>query len=75
MGYFFALSPCFGCGRPFVYHPQKVPSLLVNGVREPVCEDCVDRANPLRKQNGLAEIVPLPGAYEPGNEDEAVLLF
>lgn len=70
MGYVFVLAPCIGCGKPFGFHPDKVPSLLINGVREPVCQACVNRANPLRKANGLPLIVPLPGAYEPGDEDE-----
>ncbi len=71
MGYYFMLAPCVSCGRSFGFNPDKVPSLLIAGVREPVCEDCVARANPLRKANGLMPIVPLPGAYEPTAEDDA----
>jgi hypothetical protein len=68
MGYFFGLSPCYGCKVPFTYNVDRVPSLIVNGVREPICADCVTRANELRKKNGHPLIVPLPGAYEPEDE-------
>ncbi len=65
-----ALVECYGCGRAFTCNPDLVPSVLVEGVREPVCESCVERANPEREKNGLAPIVPLPGAYEPAGEAE-----
>ena len=66
-----AISPCIGCGRVFFYNPLKVPSCsAVTGKREPICADCVERINPMRKKNGLEPIVPLPGAYEACEEDE-----
>ena len=55
---------------PFCYDPRRVPSLRVNGVREPICLACVTRANPVRVRNGLPEIVPLPGAYDACDESE-----
>lgn len=70
MGYVMALGPCIGCKRPFSFNPLRVPSVTVNGSREPICQACVDRANPMRKTNGLEPIVPLPGAYEPSDESE-----
>jgi hypothetical protein len=68
MGYMFVLGPCFGCGRPFTYSAERVPSIPIDGERRPICQTCVDRVNPMRVANGLEPIVPLPGAYEP---DEA----
>lgn len=65
MSYMTAMSPCFGCRQLFSYNPDKVPSLRVNGVREPVCKGCVERVNPVRIAKWLDPIVPLPGAYEP----------
>lgn len=70
MGYAFAMSPCVVCGKVFTFNPVKVPSIKVNGVWEPACLDCVNRANPLRIENGLEPIVPLPGAYESCPEEE-----
>ena len=65
MGYMMVIGPCFGCGRTFSFHPDRVPSITINGIREPICLNCVERANPIRVQNGLDPIRILPGAYEP----------
>jgi hypothetical protein len=70
MGYAIVMSPCFGCGRPFAYNPHRVPSVTVNGRREPICQHCLTIVNPRRRANGLPEIVPLPDAYEPIDEHE-----
>lgn len=70
MGYYQAMSACIGCSRIFTYNPMRVPSIRINGVREPICQSCVDRVNPKREANGLGPIVPLPGAYEPCDESE-----
>jgi hypothetical protein len=61
----YVLGECIGCHRVFTFNADRVPSLTVNGTREPICIDCVHRVNPRRVANGLAPIVPLPGAYEP----------
>ena len=68
MGYMQAFGPCVNCGRVFGFNPELVPSIRVNGVREPVCKVCIDRANPIRIENGLEPIVPLPGAYDATEE-------
>lgn len=65
MGYMLVLGPCIGCNRTFSFNPDKVPSVTYRGQREPVCRDCVERANPVRIANGLRPIVPDPEAYEP----------
>jgi hypothetical protein len=70
MGYAFATSACIGCGRIFSYNPMRVPSITVNGSREPICQTCVDRVNPMRKTNGLDPIVPFPDAYDACDESE-----
>ena len=50
---------------------MKAPSSsAITGEREPICQACVDQLNPIRIKNGLQPIVPLPGAYEPQDEDE-----
>jgi hypothetical protein len=67
-GYMMGMAKCFGCGKPFWFNPHRVPSIIVDGEREPVCADCVERANPQRIANGLEPIVPLPDAYEPSEE-------
>jgi len=71
MGYVLATGPCIGCGNVFSYNPVRVPSCsAVTGKREPICEACVARVNPMRVKNGLEPIVPLPDAYEGCDESE-----
>jgi hypothetical protein len=74
MGYAFCTSYCFGCRRLFTYNPVRVPSvpghLSGTGTREPICADCIERANPLRIKIGLPPIVPAPDAYEACDESE-----
>jgi hypothetical protein len=58
-------GPCWSCKRLFMFSAERVPSLRVNGEREPICQACVTAANPRRIANGLPPITVLPGAYEP----------
>lgn len=70
MGYMFAMGNCAGCHQPFSFNPTWVPSVRVNGVKEPICRNCVLVANPKRIANGLEPIEPHPEAYEPMDENE-----
>ncbi len=70
MGYAFVVSACFGCGRLFTYNPIRVPSIRIKGAREPVCQACINIANPQRVANGLNPIVPAADAYEAVDERE-----
>jgi hypothetical protein len=56
---------CYGCKRPFSFNADRVPSIRVNGEREPVCGECVARINAKRKEIGLDPLAVLPGAYGP----------
>lgn len=70
MGYALVTSHCIGCGNIFGYNPHKVPSIRIEGKREPICVGCVEVANPKRVANGLEPINILPGAYDPIYESE-----
>jgi hypothetical protein len=70
MGHAIAFGNCIGCGRLFSFNPLLVPSVRVNGVREPICRACVEQANPVREAKGLEPITILPGAYDPVDEEE-----
>jgi hypothetical protein len=71
MGYVFCTAPCLACGIPFIFNPMRVPSLRINGVREPICESCmIGRINPTRVARGLAPFEIMPGAYEACDESE-----
>jgi hypothetical protein len=61
---------CVGCKQTFTFNPVRVPSVTINGTREPFCGSCVARANPVRIANGLDPIVPLPDAYQSCDEME-----
>lgn len=70
MPYLIVFGSCISCHRPFGFNPEKVPSLRVNGEREPVCRDCIERVNPARVANGLPAFTIHPQAYEPLNDRE-----
>jgi hypothetical protein len=71
MGYAFVTSRCFGCKQLFSYNPVRVPSIMTpQGHKEPICYQCVLKANPQRVKNGLRPIIPLPGAYDACDESE-----
>jgi hypothetical protein len=70
MGYALMFGPCISCRRVFSFNPLRVPSIRVNGEKEPVCRECIIAANPMRKKNGLAEFEIHPDAYEPANEND-----
>lgn len=70
MGYVIMFGTCIGCGRPFAFNPHRVPSVRVNGVREPVCRECIERVNAIRKEKGLEPFEIPADAYEPLPEEE-----
>ena len=70
MGYALAMGNCVLCRGLFSFNPMRVPSVRINGSKEPLCRDCVERANPLRVAHGLPPIVIMPDAYEACDEGE-----
>jgi len=70
MMYAMGYGQCYSCGRPFSFNPVRVPSIRINGSREPICRSCVEVANPKRIKNGLQPIVLHPDAYEACDERE-----
>lgn len=64
MAFMFVLGQCCNCHKMFSFNADLVPSVQIKGTKEPICKDCVEWANPLRKQRNLAEIYIPPGAYE-----------
>jgi len=70
VGYALVIGHCCNCGRLFSFHPNKVPSIRVNGKREPVCGSCIAVANVEREKKGLPIFEVPAGAYEPAPEEE-----
>jgi hypothetical protein len=52
------------------FNPIHVPSVRIEGKREPVCKSCIEKANVVRKEKGLELIPLLPDAYEACDECE-----
>jgi hypothetical protein len=65
MAYMSVIGACYACKRPFSFNADRVPSIPIDGVREPICEDCMAMINAKRKEKGLEPFAILPGAYEP----------
>ena len=70
MGYAIVTSPCIGCNRIFGYNPHRVPSIRIDGKREPICKECIERINPQREAKGLEAIAPHADAYTAISEYE-----
>lgn len=65
MGYLMVLGECWACKRLFTFSAERVPSVPIEGVRQPICRTCVERANVERAASGRPLITILPGAYDP----------
>jgi hypothetical protein len=62
MSFVHVTGPCVACGRVFTFSPTKVPSIRINGEREPVCRSCFERWKVIHNKPDH----PLDsGAYEP----------
>lgn len=68
MGWMYVLGECWSCGRLFGFNAERVPSIRVQGERQPVCRHCMERANMRRVAAGLEPLEILPGAYDPSEE-------
>jgi hypothetical protein len=65
----FVLSACVGCQQIISYNPNKVPSLSVNGNREPICKKCFNKWNEIhRTSKGLEAVYLHPEAYSATRE-------
>jgi hypothetical protein len=61
MGYMFAVGSCLACKSMMTFNPEKVPSLK----GEPICKNCMERANIKRKEMGMEPHFIHPDAYAP----------
>jgi len=63
-------SECLGCGAVFSYNPKRVPSLPIDGVRQPICKTCIEVANRERIEKGDEPHAIHPDAYAPVSAEE-----
>lgn len=66
MGYAIVMGFCIACKSPVSFNPHKVPSIRVNGVKEPLCRSCAERWSVIHK----TPVPFLDEAYEPVAEED-----
>lgn len=70
MSYMFVMGSCAACNNPISFNPERVPSIRIEGVREPLCKTCFHRWNEIHRTAKGMEPIPLnPDAYEPVEVD------
>jgi len=65
MAYMFVTGYCYGCKNIFSFNADFVPSIRIEGEKEPICEECMKRTNVVRVEKGLSPHPIHPQAYEP----------
>jgi hypothetical protein len=65
-GWVFCIGECLSCRKQFTFNPKKVPSFK----GEPVCQECMERANKIREEKGLKPHPIMEGAYKEAPEEE-----
>ncbi len=60
MGYMLLYATCCNCKQPMTCNPDLVPSLMIDGKKEPLCEPCTLK---WEKIHGKTNTIK-PGAYE-----------
>ena len=69
MGHMLLVCNCINCGVLMGCNPNYVPSIRVDGKREPLCKDCFAAWNEFhRTSKGLEPVALHPEAYEPAEE-------
>jgi len=68
MAYITVTGICLTCKKLFCFHPNKVPSLK----GEPICKECIDKANIIRKEKGMTPITYAKDAYEVGQDENEI---
>lgn len=64
MGYVICHGTCCACGNVMGFNPLRVPSIRIDGVKQPVCATCMGWLNDNRVAKGLAPVAIAPDAYE-----------
>jgi len=61
MAFMFVVGSCVACHALITFNPSFVPSIWVNGSREPICARCHAKWNEIHGKNEAIH----PEAYEP----------
>jgi hypothetical protein len=61
-----AYGCCGACGTPISFNPDYVPSIRVDGSKQPLCQACFAQWNAIhRTAKGLEPLELHPMAYQP----------
>ena len=64
------IGSCVNCKAPINFNPVRVPSIRVNGEKQPLCPACFMQWNQIHRVSQGLEPIPLdPQAYEPEPEE------
>lgn len=70
MTYTLTHGECAGCQQFISFNPNHVPSITVDGQREPICKACHNEWNQIHRiAHDLEPIALHPDAYAPVKED------
>ncbi len=72
MGVALCLAPCLVCKKTFSFNPVRVPSFKVDGVKEPICEPCMQFINKQREEQGIEQFTWADDAYTACDENELI---
>ena len=65
-GFMMCVGACVACKVTITFNPNRVPSITVNGQREPVCRNCFARWNEIHRiSKGLEPLLIHPDAFSP----------
>jgi hypothetical protein len=68
-GYYWAIGHCINCGNMISFNPDYVPSIRVDGEKEPLCRGCAQKWNQIHRiSKGLEPVSIHPQAYQPQPE-------
>jgi hypothetical protein len=71
MGYAMCMGFCVACKAPIKFNPVRVPSITVNGTRQPLCKSCFNRWNQIHRTSKGLPAEPLAAdAYTGCDESE-----
>ncbi len=71
MAFMLVFGNCVNCNIFFGFNPVCVPSIRVNGKREPLCLECFEKWNRIHRTDKGLDPIPLnPNAYYPHKEIE-----
>jgi hypothetical protein len=61
-GYYWAMGTCVACGSTISFNPDYVPSIRVDGKKEPLCRGCFGQWNQIYREQRYRSPLLLSGS-------------